>query len=420
MAHKLFEQACEQSKGLATFDQVQALLRDHIGVVAGVETLALQDAHGAVLAQDLVAPRDVPAFANSAIDGYAFAHASLKDHQRSLEIVGEIFAGDQPDQPLLAGQAVRIFTGAVMPPGADTCLMQENAFVEKNRLVVPQGIKVGANTRLAGEDLKTGQTVVAARTRLGAAHLGAIATTGIDKIPCRKPLKVALISTGDEVIRPGQDLQPGQIYDSNFHLLNGLAKSHNIILDDRGIVADDEQQVLAAIEKLSQSHDVILSTGGASVGDKDFIISAIEQLGVMRSWKIAIKPGRPLAIGQIGEAVFLGLPGNPVAAFNTWLLFAIPVFAHMQGENWIPPQRFAIAAGFAMPRKKTGRREFLRGWIEQTGDGPVLRKFERDGSGLISGLTRASGLIELAEDLTSVEPGQLVNFIPFSAFVTRS
>jgi len=373
-----------------------------------------------VLAQDLVAPRDVPAFANSAIDGYAFAHASLKDHQRSLEIVGEIFAGDQPDQPLLAGQAVRIFTGAVMPPGADTCLMQENAFVEKNRLVVPQGIKVGANTRLAGEDLKTGQTVVAARTRLGAAHLGAIATTGIDKIPCRKPLKVALISTGDEVIRPGQDLQPGQIYDSNFHLLNGLAKSHNIILDDRGIVADDEQQVLAAIEKLSQSHDVILSTGGASVGDKDFIISAIEQLGVMRSWKIAIKPGRPLAIGQIGEAVFLGLPGNPVAAFNTWLLFAIPVFAHMQGENWIPPQRFAIAAGFAMPRKKTGRREFLRGWIEQTGDGPVLRKFERDGSGLISGLTRASGLIELAEDLTSVEPGQLVNFIPFSAFAERS
>ncbi|VAV92787.1 Molybdopterin molybdenumtransferase [hydrothermal vent metagenome] len=420
MPHKLFEQACEQSKGLATFDQVQNLLRDHIGIAAGIKTLALQDAHGAVLASDVTAPRPVPTFSNSAIDGYAFAFSSLAENSHQLEITGEIFAGETPKNPLAPGQAVRIFTGAVMPENADTCLMQENATTDKNILTVPEGISKGANTRLAGEDLATGDTVVARGTRLGAAQLGAIATTGIDKIPCHKPLRVALLSTGNEVVRPGDNLQPGQIYDSNFHLLSGLAHGQNIILDDIGILADDEKLVFATIKKLAQSHDVILSTGGASVGDRDFIIAAIEKLGILHSWKIAIKPGRPLAIGQIGNAVFLGLPGNPVAAFNTWLLFAIPVFAYMQGENWTPPQRFLVAAGFAMPNKKTGRREFLRGWIEETTSGPVVRKFERDGSGLISGLTRATGLIELSENLTGVKSGDLVSFIPFSSFANRS
>ena len=176
----------------------------------------------------------------------------------------------------------------------------------------------------------------------------------------RKALKVAIISTGDEVIRPGKELQSGQIYDSNFHLLSGLAKSSNITLDDMGILADDEKIIFGTIEKLSKSHDVILSTGGASVGDKDFIIKAIEQLGILRSWKIAIKPGRPLAIGQVGQAVFLGLPGNPVAAFNTWLLFALPIFAYMQGANWQPPQRYLLPAGFSMPNKKPVAVNFAR------------------------------------------------------------
>ncbi len=415
MPHKLFEQACEQSKGLATFDDVQNLLRDHIGVVAGVETVDLKNACGAILAEDVIAPRNVPAFSNSAIDGYAFASASL-EASRKLEITQEIFAGAVPTETLEKGQAARIYTGAVMPQGADTCLMQENAVVDGRVLNVPQGIKQGANTRHAGEDLNVGDVVISKGTRLGAAELGAIATTGIGTIQCRKRLKVAIISTGDEVIRPGEDLEPGQIYDSNFHLLNGLAQSSYIILDDIGVLVDDEQLIFSTIERLSQSHDVILSTGGASVGDKDFIIAAMEALGILHSWKIAIKPGRPLAIGQIGEAIFLGLPGNPVAAFNTWLLFAIPMFAYLQGANWVPPQRYPIPAGFSMPNKKTGRREFLRGWIENSDNGPVACKFERDGSGLISGLTRSSGLIELAENVSEVKQGTLVNFIPFSEF----
>jgi len=416
VAHKLFAQACEQSKGLATFDQVQDLLRDHIGLVAQTHTVDLQNAWGTVLAADIIAPQNVPAFANSAIDGYAFDGSCLASQNHQLTVTQKIFAGDTPESPLQPGQAARIFTGAQMPQNADTCLMQENAIIDSDKLTVPKGLKQGANTRLAGEDLQKGDVVVPQGTRLGAAHLGAIATTGIEKIMVRKPLKVAIISTGDEVVRPGRELQAGQIYDSNFHLLNGLAQSSNIILDDIGVLPDDEKLIFATIEKLSKSHDVILSTGGASVGDRDFIITAIENLGTLRSWKIAIKPGRPLAIGQIGKAIFLGLPGNPVAAFNTWLLFALPVFAYMQGENWQAPQRYQIPAGFSISNTKTGRREFLRGWIENTPTGPVLRKFERDGSGLISGLTRATGLIELAEDVKNVKKGTLVNFIPFTAF----
>lgn len=415
MPHKLDADICAQSQGLASFDEVQALLAQYINPVAKVQTRKLQDAIGAVLAQDVTAPHPVPAFTNSAVDGYAFAHASLEDGNDTLIISQEIFAGEQPTDPLPLGHAARIFTGAVMPQGADTSVMQENTKVSGDIVTVSLTTKRGANVRKAGEDQQAGDIVVAKNTRLQPAHLGAIATTGLAEVKCKEPLKVALLSTGNEVIRPGTPLRAGQIYDSNFHLLSGLANSCDIELTDIGVLADDEKLIFSTIKNISNDYDVILSTGGASVGDKDFIIAAIEQLGTLRSWKIAIKPGRPLAIGQIGKALFLGLPGNPVAAFNTWLLFALPVFAHLQGTVWTPPQRFAIPSGFAM-KSKTGRREFLRGWIEDTTTGSIVKKFEKDGSGLISGLTKATGLIELPEDLSKVDEGDLVSFIPFSQF----
>lgn len=416
MPHTLFEQACEQSRGLATFDEVQALLADHIGTVSGTRDLKLEDALNAVLATDIIAPRDVPAFNNAAVDGYAFAHGELAANNHRLKISAQVFAGDAAPAPAGPGNAVRIFTGAVMPPDTDSCVMQENVTVNNGYVEIPPQLKAGTNCRKAGEDQKTGNVVVAAGTRLAPQHLGAIATTGTARITCRRAVKIALLSTGDEVIRPGSPLQPGQIYDSNFHLLSGLAAAAGLSLDDCGILADDEQAVNQTIERLSQSHDLIISTGGASVGDRDYVISAIERLGLLRSWKIAIKPGRPLAVGQVGKAAYLGLPGNPVAAFNTWLLFALPVIARLEGANWRPPQRFPLPAGFALPGKKTGRREFLRGRVEDTPHGPVAQKFDRDGSGLISGLTASTGLIEIAEDVARLEPGAPVSFIPFSQF----
>ena len=416
MPHKLNEDVCAQSKGLATFGEIQNLLASQINTIAKVQTIQLENAIGKVLAQDIIAPRPVPAFTNAAVDGYAFAHASIVNGDNILTVTQEIFAGTQPDAVLGIGQAARIFTGAVMPQGADTAVMQENTQLNGNKVTVSPQTKLGSNVRKAGEDQQIGDIVVAKGTRLQPSHLGAIASTGANEVQCFSTLKVAVLSTGDEVIRPGPDLKDGQIYDSNFHLLNGLAASNDIELHDVGVLADDEELIFSTIETLSKQYDVILSTGGASVGDKDFIIAAMQTLGTLHSWKIAIKPGRPLAIGQIGRALFLGLPGNPVAAFNTWLLFALPIFARMQGATWQPPQRFLVPAGFAMPSKKTGRREFLRGWIDNSSGTPIVQKFQKDGSGIISGLTKATGLIELNEALSSVQTGDLVPFIPFSEF----
>jgi len=416
MTHKLDESCCRQSAGLMTFDQIQGLLRSQLVCVAQTETRRLEKSIGLVLAQDIIAPRNIPAFTNSAVDGYAFAHDSLEDGATRLKVTQEIFAGDSPGQPLAKGEAARIFTGAVMPDGADSTLMQEDATIEGDTLIVPPGVKAGANTRKAGEDVRAGSCIVSKGTRLRASELGAIASTGSAEILVRKPLRVALVSTGDEVIRPGNPLGPGQIYDSNFHLLTGLLTRPDIVLEDMGVLADDRTAVRDSLAGMSQTHDVILTSGGVSVGEADFIVSAMQELGILHSWKVAQKPGRPIAIGEIGKAVFFGLPGNPVAAFITCLLFAEPMLAILSGANWSPPQRYSLPAGFDIAAKKTGRREFLRGWLENTADGPVVMKYPRDGSGLISGLTKATGLIELKEERREVKKGEKVNFIPFSEF----
>ena len=230
------------------------------------------------------------------------------------------------------------------------------------------------------------------------------------------PLKVALISTGDEIVRPGNVLGDGQVYDSNHHLLRGLLQTVGAEPVDYGVIADRREAVEAAVTRAATECDVILTTGGASRGEADFIVETIQKLGSLHAWQLAVKPGRPLAMGQVGDCVFFGLPGNPVAAFVTFLLYAQPMFARLQGAGWQPPQRYPLPAGFAIPKKKTDRREFWRGWIDNTTDGPVLRKFDRDGSGLISGLREATGLIEVVEAVSAVAEGDLLNFVPFSEF----
>ncbi|WP_343068626.1 gephyrin-like molybdotransferase Glp [Kaustia mangrovi] len=398
-------------------EEALALIAERIRPVAGVEEVALEAAHGRILAEPVAAPRNVPAFDNAAVDGYAFSARDVDpDAVTALPLGLRMSAGDPVGLALKAGTAARIFTGAPVPKGADTVIMQEDAVRSGDRVEIPAGVRQGANIRKAGEDLAEGEAVVEAGTRLRPQELAAVASTGCDRVVCRERLRVALVSTGDEVVRPGAVLRPGQVYDSNHYLLRGLLETVGAEIHDMGILPDDETVVREAVGRAAQSAHAIVTTGGASRGEADHIVSTISELGALHAWQLAIKPGRPLAFGQIGETVFLGFPGNPVAVFVCFLLYGRPLLAGLQGASWQAPRGFLVPAGFEIARKKPDRREFLRGWVEETADGPVARKFPRDGSGLISGLRAADGLIELPEEVTRIAPGDPVRYLPFSAF----
>jgi molybdopterin molybdotransferase len=397
-------------------EEAVALILTRLSPVASSEEIDTHEALGRVLAEDVVAPRDVPDFTNAAVDGYAFAHAALEGGSTRLPVAMRVAAGHAPRQPLALGTAARIFTGAAMPEGADTCVMQEDVTLAGDAVIVPPGIRKGANARKAGEDVKRGDTVVSAGTRLRPQELAAIASTGRGRIACARHLRVALISTGDEVVRPGAPLARGQVYDSNHALLSGLIQAAGARARDFGILPDRREAVREAVARAAAEADVILSTGGASRGEADFIVETISEMGSLHAWQIAVKPGRPLAMGQVGDTVFFGLPGNPVAAFITFLLYVQPMFARLEGARWQPPRRYPVEAGFAIAGKKPDRREFWRGWLEERDGRAVAMKFARDGSGLITGLRQAEGLIEVKEEVRAVEPGDMVSFIPFGEF----
>lgn len=393
------------------------LIDERLSPVAPVETVPIVKALGRVLAEDIVAPRPVPAFANAAVDGYALAHASLGAGETRLAVVERIAAGERAGVALAPGEAARIFTGAAMPDGADTCVMQEDTRRDGRFVIVPTGLKPGANTRKAGEDVRAGERVAEAGSRLRPQDLAAIASTGRAEIRCHARLRVGLLSTGDEVVRPGAPLGFGQVYDSNHAMLMGLLASQGIDGVDLGVLPDDAEAVRRAVSAAAETCDAVLSTGGASRGEADHIVETIQSLGSLAAWQIAVKPGRPLAMGQIGDTVFFGLPGNPVAVFVTFVLYARPMLARLEGARWREPRRYRLPAGFDFPRKKADRREYWRGWIgTDPGGGAALMKFARDGSGLISGLREAEGLIEVPEETTAVRIGDLIDFIPFSEF----
>ena len=415
-ARRLLDDCFLHDKDRLRHDEVLALLEERLAPVAKAETVALEEAHGRVLAGEVRAPRPIPAHTNAAVDGYAVRAGDLNAQGMTrLPIAEHVAAGDTRGVALEPGAAVRIFTGAPMPDGADTVYMQEDCESDGQTVELPPGIKPGANVRAAGEDFADGTLVAAAGKRLRPQDLAAIAATGQSEVSCYAPLSVALMSTGDEVLQPGAPFRKGQVYDSNRFLLKGLLDTVNVTVSDLGIVPDDEKTVRRTILEASRRHDVILTTGGASRGEEDHIVTVMADEGRLHAWQLAVKPGRPLAFGQIGDTVFLGLPGNPVAAFVCFLFYAQPMFAHLQGAHWTPPKRFSVPAAFSIAKKKPDRREFWRAWMENG----RAHKFQRDGSGLISGLTAADGLIEVPEEATSLAKGDLVSFIPFSEFGMR-
>ncbi|SOE18421.1 molybdopterin molybdochelatase [Hoeflea halophila] len=389
------------------------ILTGRLSAVAGVEVLPLAEISGRWLASDIIAPRNVPLHDNSAVDGYAFAAPATGP----MPVAVRIAAGDLSSYRIEPGQAARIFTGAPMPEGADTVAMQEDCTVEGDEVSVPLDLQRGANARLAGEDVAANTPVLDASARLRPQDMAALASFGLPEIAVRKRLRVAILSNGDELLEPGTAIAQGQVYDSNRPMLHALLGTLPCEITDLGILPDNAELIESTLSEVSASHDVILTSGGASRGDEDHIINAIDALGTRHLWQIAVKPGRPMSFGQIGDCIFLGLPGNPVAAFVCFLLYVRPALTVLGGGRYQEPVRFPVAAGFEVPRKKPGRREFWRGWLEPGPDGrPIAHKFARDGSGLISGLRQATGLIEITEDVTSVEKGELVSFLPFTGF----
>lgn len=398
---------------LMSVAEALALVDQRVSAVAGRETLDLRAAHRRILAEDVTSAIDVPPFTNAAVDGYAFAAADLKPAVPTrFRIRGRAAAG-HPAAASAPGEAVRVFTGAVLPERCDSVVMQEDVEIDGADVVVPPGLKRGANRRRAGEDVRAGDRVLAAGTRLRAEHMALAAACGRDRLAVYRPLRVALFSTGDELREPGVDLPPGAIHDANRYMLLGLLADLGCAVDDLGILPDRLGEVRAALREAAANHDVVFTSGGVSTGEEDHVKAAVEAQGRLHFWRLAIKPGRPLALGQIGDAIFIGLPGNPVAVMVCFLRFARPILLRLAGASDVLPTLYRVRADFTH-EKRLDRREFVRVRLVAGDDGQlVAQKFERQGSGLITSLVASHGLVELGEEVTHLARGGMVDFLPF-------
>lgn len=399
---------------LMTTAEALALLSERLDVVVGEEEAALAEAEGRVLAADVVSGRPVPPHDNAAVDGYAVRFDDLSpDGETRLPLAGRIAAGDAPSAPARPGRAARIFTGAPMPEGADTVLMQEDCREEDGRVVVPPGIGRGANRRLAGEDVAAGATILAAGTRLRPQEIGLAASVGLGRLPVRKRLRVALFSTGNEIRDAGEALPPGCVYDANRHVVRAALGRLGCETSDLGVLPDRFEAIRDALARAARGHDLLMTSGGVSTGEEDHVRAAVEARGRLHLWRLAIRPGRPIAFGQLDRVPFIGLPGNPVAALVTFLRFARPAILRLAGCAGGEPAAYRVRAGFPV-RKKRGRREWLRVRVARDADGePVASKFPRDGAGILTSMVEADGLVELPEELTFLEAGAMVDFLPF-------
>jgi molybdopterin molybdotransferase len=395
-------------------DEALARIDERVSPVVDTETVRLTRAAGRVLARDLVATMDLPPHANSAVDGYAVAHADLSPQQETLlPVSGRAAAGHPFGRPLRRGEAVRIFTGAPMPEGADTVLMQEDCVAVDGRVRLKLGIRKGANRRHAGEDVGLGEVALAAGRRLGPADLGLAAALGCVELEVFRRLRVALLSTGDEVREPGSLLPPGAIYDANRLMLRALLERLGCVVSDFGIRPDREAALADTLATASTGHDLIVTSGGVSTGEEDHVKTVVERLGALYFWRLAIKPGRPVALGRVGAVPLIGLPGNPVAVVVTFAVLARALILKLAGAAASEPRALPVAAGFSY-RKKPGRREYLRARLQCDGDRLVAVKYPRDGAGILSSIVQSDGLVILGEDVGDLAAGAAVNFLPFS------
>jgi molybdopterin molybdotransferase len=404
---------------LLSVEDAMALLPSRLPVVEGSESVCLADADGRVLARDLSAPLPLPPFTNSAVDGYALRGEDLPaDCETPFSVVDFVQAGASADVAATTGKAIRIFTGAPMPAGADTVFMQEDVQVAADGTVsLPPGLKRGSNVRPMGEDIEKGQVVLKAGHRLRPQDVALAAALGQTTLDVRRRIRVAVFSTGNEIVSPGTARGPVQLFDSNRFMLLAMLRRLGCKVDDLGILRDDQAATADMLKRAAAEHDLILTSGGVSTGEADYVKAAVESVGSLVFWRMAIKPGRPVAMGVIDGAIFIGLPGNPVASYVTFAYVARAAILALSGTAMELPAPVQARAAFTY-KKKSGRREYVRAHLRKASDGSAeVIKFPREGAGLLSSLVDTDGLVELREHVVQVEHGQSVPFLAYSSLV---
>jgi molybdopterin molybdotransferase len=403
---------------MMSVDEAVGIIAARVTAQREVETVTLAEADGRILIRDVVAPLPVPPFTNSAVDGYAISSGHLpKKEPQAFLVSGRVQAGASAPAPVKPDEAIRIFTGAPMPDGADTVFMQEDVLVEDGRVILPAGLKPGANVRPAGEDIPLGHLALKAGLRLQPQHIALAAAFGLAQLDVNRRIRVAVFSTGNELVSPGASREAAQLFDSNRFMLMALLRRLGCAVSDLGILKDDRPSLASALQKAAGTHDLILTSGGVSTGEEDHVKGAVEAVGKLVLWRMAIKPGRPVAMGIIGGTPFIGLPGNPVASFVTFVHVVRPTVFALSGAQQEPFVRMPVRAGFTY-KKKIARREYVRVVLRKAEDGMLEAvKFPREGAGLLSSLVDTDGLVELGEQVTLVEPGQMVGFLSYTNLI---
>ena len=404
---------------MMSVDEAVAIIAARVTAMQDIETVALGFADGRVLATGISAPLPLPPFTNSAVDGYAVRSRDLpQGEEQAFAVTGRIQAGASAPTPVEPGHAMRIFTGAPMPDGADTVFMQEDVRLdEAGRVVLPAGLRPGANVRPAGEDIPAGHCALAAGRRLRPQDVALAAAFGLTELAVRRRIRVAVFSTGNELVSPGAPRGAAQLFDSNRFMLMAMLARLGCEVSDLGILRDDRASLADGLKQVADTHDLILTTGGVSTGEEDHVKAAVESVGTLVLWRMAIKPGRPVAMGIIAGTPFIGLPGNPVASFVTFVHVVRPTVLALAGAAQAHLVPMPVRAAFSY-KKKIARREYVRVSLRQAPDGVLeVTKFPREGAGLLSSLVDTDGLVELGEAITQVEPGQTVGFLSYASLM---
>jgi molybdopterin molybdotransferase len=396
-------------------DEALARILAEVDPVEGGESVPLKDALGRILDEDVHSMVDVPSHTNSAMDGYALAGAELSAAgEATLTVVGTAWAGRPLDRAVGPGECARIMTGGALPDGTDTVVMQEQVEREGDVARIGPGQRAGQHVRRAGEDIRTGAEVLNRGTLLRPAHLGLIASVGVGEVRVRRRPRVAFFSTGDELRGIGETLGKGEIYDSNRYTIHGMLARAGVEPIDLGVVPDDRAAIEAAFRRAAAEGDAVVTSGGVSVGEADFVTETLERIGEVNFWKVAIKPGRPLAFGRVAGTLFFGLPGNPVSVMATFYQIVQPALERLTGNGDVDPVVRVEAVCESELRKKPGRLEVQRGILSRGADGSYsVRTTGRQGSGVLSSMGRANCFIILPLEQGRVMPGERVQVQPF-------